>query len=164
MKKEFTANILFLVAINLVIKPFYALAIDTSVQNEVGAESYGIYLALFNFVYIQQIFADLGVQNYNNRKISRNPGLLKELLPKILGSKLLFTVLFAAIVILTSFIFNYDQYINEILVWIISTQAALSFLLYCRTNISGVGKYFADSIFSVIDKLLLILIMGIFYG
>lgn len=160
MKKEFTANILFLIAINLVIKPFYALAIDTSVQNEVGPENYGLFLALFNFVYIQQIFADLGIQNYNNRTISRNPKLLGELLPNILGSKIVFTLAFGLIVYFTASIFNYNRYFNEILVWIIGTQACLSFLLYCRTNISGLGRYYTDSIFSVLDKLILIIWMS----
>ncbi len=157
MKKEFTANLLFLIGINLVIKPFYALAIDTTVQNKVGPEEYGLFLALFNFVYIQQIFADLGIQNYNNRNISRFPEQLKDLLPKILGSKVLFTLGFILVVGISSWFFNYSKYLNEILVWIIGTQASLSFLLYCRTNISGIGKYYTDSFFSVLDKLILII-------
>lgn len=160
MKKEFTSNILFLIAINLLIKPFYALAIDTSVQNQVGPEQYGIYLALFNFVYIQQIFADLGIQNYNNRNLSQNSDLISTLLPKIFGSKILFSLFFIAIVYATSYLFGYQSFLNEILVWIIGTQVGLSFLLYCRTNISGVGKYFVDSLFSVLDKSILIIWMS----
>jgi O-antigen/teichoic acid export membrane protein len=159
MKKEFTANILFLIAINIVVKPFYALAIDTTVQNVVGPESYGLFLALFNFTYIQQIFADLGIQNYNNRTISQDRTSLSDLLPKILGSKIIFTLFFVGIILITSTLFGYGKHLNEILVWIIATQASLSFLLYLRTNISGMGKYFTDSIFSVIDKLILIFIL-----
>ncbi len=157
MKKEFTANILFLLAINLLIKPFYSLVIDTSVQNTIGPNEYGLYLALFNFIYIQQIFADLGLQNYNNRNIAQNPQLLPSLLPKVLGSKIIFTIFFAGAVLLTAWVFDYSQHLKEILIWIIGTQACLSFLLYCRTNISGIGKYYVDSIFSVVDKLILIL-------
>lgn len=160
MKKEFTANILFLIAINIVVKPFYSLAIDTTVQDTVGPESYGLFLALFNFTYIQQIFADLGIQNYNNRTISQDRTLLPDLLPKILGSKIIFTVGFIAVTLGTATIFGYLKHLNEILVWVILTQASLSFLLYLRTNISGMGKYFTDSIFSIIDKLILIIILG----
>jgi len=160
MKKEFTANILFLIGINLLIKPFYALAIDTSVQNIVGPEAYGLFLAIFNFVYIQQIFADLGIQNFNNRNISRNPEQLVEQLPKILSSKILFTLGFITITLLTSWIFGYLQHFDEILVWVIASQATLSFLLYLRTNISGTGKYFTDSFISVLDKLILIIWMS----
>lgn len=160
MKKEFTANILFLIGINLLIKPFYALAIDTSVQNIVGPQSYGLFLAIFNFVYIQQIFADLGVQNYNNRNISRNPEKLGEVFPKILGAKIIFTLGFAVIAIITAWFFGYLRYFNEILVWILCSQATLSFLLYLRSNIAGTGRYFADSFISVLDKLILIIWMS----
>ena len=160
MKKEFTSNILFLIAINVLVKPFYALAIDTSVQNEVGPEAYGIYLALFNFVYIQQIFADLGIQNYNNRTLSQNADRISSILPNIFGSKILFSIFFIIIVYATSYLFGYQEFLNEILVWIIGTQVCLSFLLYCRTNISGIGKYFVDSIFSVLDKSILIIWMS----
>lgn len=160
MKKEFTGNILFLIGINLLVKPFYALVIDTSVQNMVGPESYGLFLAIFNFVYIQQIFADLGIQNYNNRNISRNPKDLAAVLPKILSSKILFTLFFIAITLLLSWVFGYLKHFKEILVWIIASQATLSFLLYCRTNISGVGRYFTDSFISVLDKLILIIWMS----
>ncbi|GLR18897.1 oligosaccharide flippase family protein [Portibacter lacus] len=160
MKKEFTANILFLVGLNLLIKPFYALAIDTSVQNIVGTEAYGIFLALFNFVYIQQIFADLGIQNYNNRKISRNPEQLSSFLPGVLGAKLLFSIGFGILVTITAYFFGYLAYFQSILIWIIASQACLSFLLYVRTNISGSGKYFTDSFISVLDKLILIIWMS----
>ncbi len=160
MKKEFTVNIIFLLAINLLVKPFYALVIDTTVQNRVGPEAYGIYLALFNFVYIQQIFADLGLQNFNNTNIAKNPHILKNILPKVLGTKLFFTLSFGLLVLCTSFMIGYGEYVASLLPWIIGSMASLSFILYARTNISGVGKYMVDSVFSVLDKVLLIGILA----
>lgn len=160
MKREFTINIIFLLAINLLVKPFYALIIDTTVQNRVGPETYGIYLALFNFVYIQQIFADLGLQNFNNTNISKNPHILKNILPKVLGTKLFFTLAFGILVLCSSFIIGYGSYVLTLLPWIIGSMACLSFILYARTNISGVGKYMIDSAFSVLDKVLLIGILA----
>ncbi|WP_235298457.1 oligosaccharide flippase family protein [Portibacter marinus] len=160
MKQKFTANILFLVGINILIKPFYALAIDTSVQNIVGPEEYGLFLAIFNFVYIQQIFSDLGVQNFNNRDISQNPEKLPQVLPKTLASKVLFSIAFVLITLFTSWIFGYLKYLESILIWVIGSQVSLSMLLYLRTNVSGSGRYFTDSFFSVLDKLILIIWMS----
>ncbi len=160
MKRNFTANILFLIGINILIKPFYTLAIDTSIQNIVGPEAYGLFFALFNFVYIQQIFADLGIQNFNNRDISQNPEKLETIFPKVLGAKVLFTLFFICVTLLTAWFFGYLQYFDKILVYIIASQASLSMLLYLRTNISGSARYFTDSLFSVLDKLILILWMS----
>lgn len=160
MKKEFTFNIIFLVAINLAIKPFYALVIDTTVQNRVGPESYGIFLALFNFVYIQQIFADLGLQSFNNIKIARDPKELKTIFPKVLGTKIVFIVFFFLIILLTAPLLGYAKYLSTTLGWIIGSAAGVSLILYFRSNISGIGKYFTDSIFSVLDKVILIGILS----
>jgi len=42
MKREFSTNLILLVAINLVVKPLYIFGIDRTVQNEVGTEVYGL--------------------------------------------------------------------------------------------------------------------------
>jgi len=61
MKQKFVRNLLFLVLLNLIIKPFYILGIDAGVQNAVGAQEYGLYFALFNLSFLLNIFSDLGI-------------------------------------------------------------------------------------------------------
>ena len=51
MKRKFLANVSFLIALNLLIKPF-SVFIDILVLGKVGAEAYGIYFALFGRVWI----------------------------------------------------------------------------------------------------------------
>ncbi|MEZ4982584.1 MAG: hypothetical protein R2769_13575 [Saprospiraceae bacterium] len=43
MQREFNLNIIMLVAINLLIKPFFIFGIDRTVQNVVGTSEYGMY-------------------------------------------------------------------------------------------------------------------------
>ena len=48
-QKKFVTNIAFLIILNLLIKPFWPLGIETAVQNSVGNSSYGEYAILFSF-------------------------------------------------------------------------------------------------------------------
>lgn len=160
MSRSFISNLFFLIAINLLIKPFYVLAIDVGVQNKVGATAYGLYFSIFNFCYIFQIIADLGIQHYNSKTISQNRSLVSEWIPSILGLKIILSFFFLAFVGFAGFAMGYPKSYYALL-WIIAiNQILLSFTLYLRTNISGLGLYWIDSLYSVIDKIILISILG----
>ena len=49
MQKKFVVNLALLLFLNLLVKPFYILGIDAEVQNQVGAEDYGMYFSIFSF-------------------------------------------------------------------------------------------------------------------
>ena len=87
MNKEFSLNIIFLISINLLIKPFFIFGIDRTVQNVVGTETYGVYFTLLSLTYLFGIINDFGIQNFNNRSISQNPSLLQQYFPNILAIK-----------------------------------------------------------------------------
>ena len=99
MNKEFFLNIIFLITVNLLIKPFFIFGIDRTVQNTVGTENYGIYFVLLNFTYLFQIINDFGIQNYNNRQIAQHNQLLDKYFPNILVLKLLLGLLFLGLVL-----------------------------------------------------------------
>ena len=160
MKQRFFRNILFLVGINLLIKPLYILGIDTSVQNTVGPSAYGLYLALFNFSFLLQILSDFGLQNFNSRDIAQDPTKLKEVFPSILGTKLILAAVFFIGLILFSWIFGYFHLLKGLLGIIALNQVLVSFILYLRTNVASSGKYTLDALLSSIDKLILIFVLG----
>ncbi|MDP2888396.1 MAG: polysaccharide biosynthesis protein, partial [Bacteroidota bacterium] len=70
MKRKFITNLLLLLFLNVLIKPFWIFGIDLTVQNMVGDESYGLYFSLLNFSMILNIFLDLGITSYNNKNIA----------------------------------------------------------------------------------------------
>ena len=94
MQKKFVTNLAFLLAINLLIKPFWILGIDRAVQNTVGAAHYGSYAALFNFSFLFNILLDLGITNYNNRNIARHSHLLQKHVSGIIVMRMLLAVFF----------------------------------------------------------------------
>ena len=161
MKKEFLINIGFLISINLLIKPFYIFGIDRTVQNVVGSEIYGIYAALLSLTYLFQIINDFGIQNYNNRNIAQYNQLLSKYFPNIILTKALLSIVYLCVIFVVAFLLGYDQLRFEWLIFLSINQILVSFIFYLRSNISGLGKYRTDSIVSVLDKLLMILICSV---
>jgi len=137
LKRKFVTNLILLVSLNLLIKPFWVLGIDRTVQNMVGAEEYGLYFALFNFSMIFNILLDLGITNYNNRNIAQHTFLLKKHLSNIVGLKLMLAVVYTVFILVIAAIIGYNKIQFHLLFFLIANQFLISFTLYLRSNISA---------------------------
>jgi len=160
MRREFILNFIIVIGANLLVKPIYIFGIDRTVQNIVGPEEYGIYFALFNFALLFQIVTDLGLQNYNNRSISQSSDLIHQYFPAILLVKLLLAIIFLGMIYVGAMLLGYGADQLYLLFWVAINTILVSFILYLRSNISGIGKYRWDSLLSILDKGLMILIIG----
>jgi len=160
VKREFLINIILLVLINLLIKPFYLFGIDRTIQNTVGEADYGLYYALFNFAFVFQIINDFGLQNYNNRNIAQHRYLLSKYFPHFLLLKAGLGILYIIVLFIGAIIFGYDFTAFHLLFFIGINWLLNSLVLFMRSNISGLGRYRTDSLLSVLDRLLLILLCG----
>ncbi len=160
MKREFLINILFLISINLLIKPFYIFGIDRTVQNLVGALQYGVYFVLLNFTYLFQIINDFGIQNFNNRRIAQHGQLLEKYVPNILVLKLLLGLVYLLVTFSLAAGPGYWAEYRHLLILIAINHILIAFNFYMRSNVSGLAMYRTDSLLSALDKLLMILICG----
>lgn len=158
MQKRFIKNLLLLLSLNLLIKPFWILGIDRSVQNQVGDGVYGIYLSIFSFSFLFYILLDLGITNFNNRNIAQNQHLLAKHFAGIAGLKMLLSFLYGILIFVVGLLIGYKGQQLQLLAWVGLNQVLLSFILYLRSNISGLLLFKADSMFSVLDRLLMIII------
>lgn len=160
MNRTFLMNIIFLIFVNLLVKPFYLFGIDRGVQNAVEDGSYGLYFALFNFTYLFQIINDFGIQNFNNRNIAQYNQLLDKYFPNILVLKGLLAVIYLFVVFISAYFGDYGFDIYPFLLLIAINQVLSSLILFLRSNISGLAMYWVDSMISILDRLLLIIICG----
>lgn len=160
MKREFSINLILLIGINLLIKPFYIFGIDRGVQNEVGPEVYGLYFAIFNFTYLFYIINDFGLQNYNNRLIAQNRQQIGRYLPSILGLKIVLSAIYFVAIVSVGYLVGYFPSHQKLLLLIGANQILIALMYYLRGNLSGLGHYRMDSIMSAMDRFLLILICG----
>ena len=157
MNREFLLNILFLVFINLLIKPFFIFGIDLTVQNRVPDGDYGLYFTLFNFTYLFQILNDFGIQNFNNRNLSQHPQLLPKYFPNLLLLKGLLGIVYFVLTAAVAWgIAGYDQRAMGLLSILLINQILTQLIFFLRSNISGLGYYRVDSVLSSLDKLLML--------
>jgi O-antigen/teichoic acid export membrane protein len=161
LKRKFVTNLILLLFLNLLVKPFWIFGIDRTVQNLVGDESYGLYFALFNFSMILNILLDLGITNYNNRNIAQHNFLLPKHLSNIVGLKLLLAVVYAVFSLTIAFIIGYNKIQFYLLFFLIFNQFLISFTVYLRSNISALHHFRTDSLLSVLDRSLMIIICSI---
>jgi len=161
LKKRFLTNLALLVFLNLLIKPFWFFGIEVGVQNRVGEEMYGFYFSLFNFSFILNILLDLGINNFNNRAVSRDHGLIRDYLSAIIPLKFILFIAYAGLVVLTGKLVGYSPDQFRMLAVLVFNQFLASFILYMRTNISGLQYYRTDSLLSVLDRALMIVFTGI---
>lgn len=158
---DFVFNIIILIFLNLLVKPFWILGIDVAVQNRVGTTDYGLYFAIFNFTYIFNAVLDMGICNFNNRNIARYPHLLSKHIGGIIGLKLLLSLLYFLLVIIVAWGMGYSSVHFKLLLWMAINQMLNSFILYLRSNVSALLYFKTDSFLSVCDKLLMILICSL---
>lgn len=161
MRRFFVQNIFFLLLVNLIVKPLWIFGIDRNVQLAVGHEAYGQYVALLNFSVIFQVLLDFGLQNYNNRIIAQSPSSMKRLFPNIIIAKAILSFGYFLLVIVLGRVLGYKGYALFLLTLLIFVQILNSFLLYLRSNVSGMHKFKTDSLLSVGDRLFMIVICGI---
>ncbi len=161
MKRKFVTNLILLLSLNLLIKPFWILGIDRSVQNLVGDESYGMYFALFNFSLLLNILLDVGITNFNNKNIAQHNFLLKKHLSNIVGLKFMLAIVYAIFSIVTALVIGYDKIQLHLLFFLIFNQFLISFTLYLRSNISALHLFRTDSLLSVLDRSLMIVICSL---
>ncbi|MBO4645247.1 MAG: oligosaccharide flippase family protein [Bacteroidales bacterium] len=160
-QRDFIFNIIILILLNLLVKPFWILGVDVAVQNRVGADAYGLYFAIFNFTYLFNVVLDMGTTNFNNRNIARYPQLLSKHLSGIIALKLLLGALYLALTFTVALCIGYDALHLRLLFWMAVNQFLNAFILYLRSNVSALMMFKTDSVLSVLDRLLMIVICGL---
>ncbi len=157
MRKKFATNLIFLFAANLLVKPFWIFGIDRVVQNKVGAEVYGTYFAVFNYSFLLSIILDFGINNFNNRAVSRNNKRSGEYLLNLLMLKLFLAFIYFAFTFLTALSAGYSELQMKMLLFLAVNQILLSAILYFRSNIAALQLFKTDSVVSILDRLLTII-------
>lgn len=162
MHKKFLTNVAILIFLNLLIKPFWLLGIDRIVQVKVGPADYGLYYALFNVTILFNIILDFGITNFNNKNIAQNNHLLNKHLSSILLIKLMLMVAYFVVMMSAAVALGYRGYELGLL-GVLGVNMFLNyFILYLRSNLAGLHLFKTDSVISILDRALMILVCGIF--
>ncbi|MCC7301227.1 MAG: oligosaccharide flippase family protein [Bacteroidia bacterium] len=165
MQKKFLSNLALLLALNLLIKTYWVLGIDTQVQKSVGTADYGLYFALFNFSFLLNILLDVGITNFNNKNIAQNNHLLTKHFSSLTVLKFLLAVVYILVTAVCGWVIGYDERLMRLLLWLGFNQFLISLIMYLRSNLAGLHLFRTDAVISVLDRSIMILLcLGLLYG
>jgi len=161
MKRKFITNLGFLLFLNLLVKPFWIFGIDRTVQNIAAPGEYGFYFTVLNFTFLFNILLDFGITNFNNRNIAQNNHLLNKHFSGIALLRLVLAVVYFVVIFIVATIIGYDSRHFYFLIFLGINQFLISFILYLRSNISGLLLFSIDSTISVLDRVLMIIFCSV---
>jgi len=148
LKRAFLGNLLFLQALNWLIKPVWIFFIEVAVQNNLGDALYGKYYGIFGLALLFNILLDFGLNNYTAAKVASAP---EQAVPKGLFGMRMWLAL--SYVLITA-IFGLVQHMDiRFLGLVILNQVLAGFTLYFRAILQGRHLFKTDSIASVADRL-----------
>ncbi len=160
MRRFFAKNLLFILALNALVKPVWIFAIDRTVQNRVGHAAYGTFSALLNMSVILQVVLDFGLNSYNTRAVSRDPHTFPERFPPLLGLRIILVGIYAIAVLITGHVAGYKGTEMQLLCGTLLIQTLTILLLFIRSNVAAFQRFRLDGLLSVADRLLMILLCG----
>jgi O-antigen/teichoic acid export membrane protein len=161
LKKKFLVNIVFLLSISILIKAFWVLGIDRTVQNVAGEEAYGFYFSLFSFSVLFTLLLDMGLSGFNKTAVSADPSRVKLYFGNVLLVRLLLTIAYFTVTIAVALALDYSREQFSLLLMLMLNQVMAAMILWLRSNISGMQYLFLDSILSVADRLMMIIICSV---
>jgi O-antigen/teichoic acid export membrane protein len=163
VRRVFVTNLLFVIAVNALVKPAYVLGIDRAVQVRIGPASFGIYQALVNLGLMFNVLLDFGLASYNVRMVSLAPQKLAERLPPLLTARILLSVLFSVVVFSAALLLGYKGAYLWLLAGILLIQCLSQAHLFFRSCFSGLHLFKVDSLLSVADRLLMLGVCAILF-
>lgn len=155
---RFYSSLGLLLVLNILVKPLWIFGIDRPVQNLAGTAVYGTYFALFNLAYLLNFLLDWGLSTFLNRELAADPAAYSRKTGFFLRLKLVMVLLYGAIVFIIARVSGIE---NQGWLWLlIGIQSLTSLFLFARAIISAHQWFRADALFSVLDKILMILLCG----
>ncbi len=152
IQQKFLKDLFWLQLLNWLIKPFWILILENTVQNRLGESVYGAYFIVFNFSLLFTMLLDLGMNSFITRELAagRAPG---QLWKSGFSVKLLLSLVYALFTMLVA----WSQQLPLLLLGIVVVnQLLLQWILMFRAFLQGSGASRADAWFSVLDRVVAI--------
>jgi len=160
MQKRFFSSLALSLSLNLLIKPISVLVIDAGVQRVLGNEVYGQYFVLLTLTLVFNIFLDLGINNFTTRYIAQDESQLNQHVSRVFYLRLILFLCYAISVFGTAKLINIAPSQYMLLSLLVLNQFLIQSIAFIRSLFSGLHLFKTDTFISVLDRALLILIMG----
>lgn len=160
MQKKFISNLALMVLLNLLVKPLAIFGIDATVQNQVGAEAYGIYFSLLNFSVLFNILLDFGINNFTTKNIAQSPNVATKYLGRVLTFRFVLFFFYAIFSYSIAIVLGWNAYELYLLGFLVLNQFIITLIAYVRSYFGGLLMFKTDAFIGVLDRILLIILCG----
>jgi len=162
VQKKFLTNVFILIAANLLIKPFWILGVDRNVQNVLGNTQYGVYANLFAFSLLFVMLLDFGINNFTSTSVAKNHSIINTQFSSMVPLKIIFSLMYFVVTVFAGFLYGFRSSQLLMLGFLSLNQVLLYFVLFFRSNISGLQYFKTDALLSVVDRALMIIFCSLF--
>lgn len=164
MQRKFLSNLFLVLLLNVLVKPFYILGVDAEFLKRLEAANpgeYGEYFSIIGLTFIFNIFLDLGLSNFNTREVARNDQHRSEYFSSILSVKFILIFVYLSLLFGSGFLLGYSDHQFYLLSFLGINQVLVAFILFFRSNLTGMLKFKEDSIVGVLDRVLLVIMCSL---
>jgi O-antigen/teichoic acid export membrane protein len=158
MQNKLLSNMALIIAVNLLVKPFWILFVDLGVQDSVGYETYGDYVSMFNLALILTMLLDFGINNLNSSTIANNPEILSRQFSELFSLKIILSFIYLLLTILLAYIYGFSGQSLFFVALLGICQVVAHFSTFVRSSISGLQLFKTDSFLSALDRLIMIIL------
>lgn len=158
MSRSFVKNLIWLQALNWLVKPFWILWIERTVQNQLGSQWYGTYFVHFNVGLLFAVLLDAGLNSYVSREVAQKGELTHW--KRFLYLRLALGGIYILAILAISIIQKLDPFLIALVVF---NQILASVILTMRAVLQGRHLFVSDGILSVLDRLIAVIICGILF-
>jgi O-antigen/teichoic acid export membrane protein len=164
MQRKFLSNLILVILLNVLVKPFYIVGIDAEFLKRIESNSpgdYGMYFSLLGLTFMFNIFLDMGINNYNTRLVARNENWIVKQFSTMLSIRILLVLVYFLLLFFAGISLGYSSDYYFLLGILGLNQVLVAFILFIRSNLSGLLLFKQDSIVSVLDRTVLVIICSI---
>ena len=152
---------MLMIFLNLAIKPFWILGIDRVSQLRLGLDVYGSFYPIYNLTLWLSVILDPGLHIFLNTTLSKKTEVeWVDYYRKSIPFKMLLSIVFGVLTLFIGLLLGYSNLLL-ILELLIVNQILASLILFFRAGVSAKQNFNADALFSVLDRILMIIFCGI---
>lgn len=155
MQRKFLSNLLILQLLNWLIKPVWIFWIEVKVQNTLQDATYGAYYSVFGLALLFNILLDFGLNNYVASRVAADGN--HQLPSNVLRLRMWLAALYVILVAVLGLVQHMDPLILSL---VLINQLLAGFTLFYRAVLQGRHLFRTDSLASVADRLVAILLLG----
>jgi O-antigen/teichoic acid export membrane protein len=134
------------------------MGIEVIVQNHFSVDEYGFYYTILNLSFLFSFLLDFGIAKYQSVIVAQEKTISKNILYGLINFKTWLALGYIALSIGIGLYLNLEAAQLKYFAVLCLGQVLLSYIVFFRSIFSGLGKFFWEGLFSILDRFLMILL------